>query len=75
MANWYLKLSIVVRWNGFNSGALRVLSGVRQGVLSPSLFNIYVDSIICRLRKSYLGCHFFKCYVGCKMTSYCYQPP
>jgi hypothetical protein len=68
MANWYLKLSIVVRWNGFNSGVLRVLSGVRQGgVLSPSLFNIYVDSIICRLRKSSLGCHFFKCYVGCIM--------
>jgi hypothetical protein len=68
IANWYLKLSVVVRWNGFNSGALRILSGVRQGgVLSPSLFNIYVDSIICRLRNTSLGCHFRSCYVGCIM--------
>ena len=38
--NWYSKLRTIVRWNGFESANLRVLSGVRQGsVLSPLLFN------------------------------------
>jgi Reverse transcriptase (RNA-dependent DNA polymerase) len=68
ITNWYLKLSVVVRWNGFNSGALRISRGVRQGgVLLPSLFNIYVDSVNCRLCKTSLGCHFRSCYIGCIM--------
>jgi hypothetical protein len=68
IANWYLKLSVVVRWNGFNSGVLRILSGVRQGgVLSPSFFNVYIDSVINRLRTSSLGCYYYCCYVGCIM--------
>src|SRR5207245_253657 len=66
IANWYSKLSIVVRWNGHDSLPLSVLSGVRQGgVLSPALFNIYVNQIIvsikllgcgCRMRNTFLGC-------------------
>jgi Reverse transcriptase (RNA-dependent DNA polymerase) len=31
ITSWYLKLSVVVLWNGFNSGALRILSVVRLG--------------------------------------------
>jgi hypothetical protein len=68
LVNWYAKLSVVVRWNGFDSPVLRVLSGVRQGgVLSPILFNFYVDDMIFKLRESGLGCHVFGCYVGCIM--------
>ena len=45
IVNWYLKLEIVVRWDRVESNDLRIVSGVHQGgVLSPSLFNIYVDS-------------------------------
>ena len=57
-----------VRWNGFESANLRVLSGVRQGgALSPLLFNCYVDRIISQLKYSGLGCHFANCYAGCIM--------
>jgi Reverse transcriptase (RNA-dependent DNA polymerase) len=53
IANWYRKLSVVVRFYSFNSAMLRILSGVRQsGVFSPSLFNMYDDSVICQLRKN-----------------------
>ena len=52
--NWYFKLGTVVRWNGFESADLHVLSGVRQGgVLSPLLFNCYLDRIINQLK--YVG--------------------
>lgn len=62
----YSKLSVIVRWNGFNSGVFKVFSGVRQGgILSPSLFNLYVNTIIGILRGSDFGCHFYSCYVGC----------
>ena len=66
--NWYLKLSLTDRWNGFNSDFLRVRSGARQGgVLSPTLFNLYVDCIIKTLRNDGSGCHYMNSYVGCIM--------
>ena len=68
ISNWYLKLSVTVRWNGFNSDFLRVHSGVRQGcVLSPTLFNLYVDCIIPTLRNYGGGYHHMNSYVGCIM--------
>jgi hypothetical protein len=68
IVNWYSKLSVVVRWNGHDSCALAVQSDVRQGgILSPILFNLYVDCIITALRKSDLGCHLHHLYVGCFM--------
>jgi hypothetical protein len=64
IAKWYLKLSVVVRWNGFNSGVFRILSGVRQGgLLSPPFFNVYIDSVINRLRTSSLGCYYYISYL------------
>jgi len=66
--NWYQKLSVVVRWNGCLSCELRVFSGVRQGgILSPFLFNIYVDYILSKIRMSDLGCHICNMYIGCIM--------
>jgi hypothetical protein len=66
--NWYLKLSIVVRWDNCMSSPLKVFSGVRQGgILSPVLFNIYANSFIVSLRGSKLGCHFHDIYLGCIM--------
>ena len=53
IVNCYLKLEIVVRWDGVESNHLRILSGVRQGgVLSPLLFNIYVDCIINKIENT-----------------------
>jgi len=43
-----------------------ICSGIRQGgILSPFLFNIYVDSLISVLRSSDLGCHIGSTYIGC----------
>jgi hypothetical protein len=66
--NWYLKLCIVVRWDGANSSPLSVLSGVRQGgILSPILFNLYVNCFLTSLRKLDLGCHVKNLFLGCIM--------
>jgi hypothetical protein len=68
ISNWYQKLSVVVRWNGCDSSPLRVLSGVRQGgILSPILFNLYVNCFLTSLRKCGLGCHIQGIYIGCIM--------
>ena len=68
IVNWYSKLFVVVRWNGYNSTPLSVLSGVRQGgILSPILFNVYVNCIISTLRNESRGCHVRNIFLGCIM--------
>jgi len=45
-----------VRWNGVLSSCFKVLCGVRQaGILSPILFNIYVNDLIDSLRATNVG--------------------
>ena len=68
LMNWYSKCSALVRWNGVFSSAFNIPCGVRQGgVLSPVLFNIYVNDIIANLSSSQLGCSICNMYVGCVM--------
>lgn len=68
IVNWYSKLFVQVKWESSISSRLLVLSGVRQGgILSPLLFNVYVDCIISKLRESKLGCSIKHVYVGCIM--------
>ena len=63
---WYSKLFVTVKWNCAFSYYVKVNSGVRQGgILSPSLFNIYIDVLIVRLRKMNFGCHIDNIFLGC----------
>ena len=56
--DWYGKIFSKVKWNNCYSCLMYIRSGIRQGgILSPLLLNIYINSIICALRSSDLGCH------------------
>ena len=66
--NWYSKLCANVKWFNCFSDSFTIHSGVRQGgILSPLLFNYYVDTLIINLRSSDLGCKLHNTYVGCIM--------
>ena len=81
LLDWYVKTFSIVKWAGCYSRCISVSSGIQQGgILSPLLFNIYIDSLIHALRVSDLGCHLGHMYVGTLvalhmlMTLYYYQP-
>ena len=68
MSDWYNKMYATVRWNDVLSKSFAVGSGVRQGgVLSPVLFNVYVDGIFDALSENGVGCHVHKLFCGCIM--------
>lgn len=55
LCNWYSKLVSRVQWGGILSPEFKINCGVRQGgVLSPVLFNIYIDNVLKKLDN--LGC-------------------
>ena len=66
---WYKHQTMSVRWNGVLSESFHVSNGVRQGgVLSPVLFSVYVNGLLCKLKDSGVGCH-----LGCEFVgSVCY---
>ena len=56
---WYKHQSMCIRWNGAVSEPFCVSNGVRQGgVLSPVLFSVYINGLLCTLQESGVGCHF-----------------
>ena len=58
LIDWYGKCVGMVKWQNAQSGTYQLLAGVRQGgCLSPVLFAILVDCIICSILESGLGCH------------------
>jgi len=66
MVNWYSKLSVAVRWKGFMSSCFYVGSGVRQGSsLSPTIFNVFMNMFIVRLKALRCGCCIGGYFVGC----------
>ena len=54
---WYSNQTMCVRWGNMMSKGFKVTNGVRQGgILSPYLFNIYMDDLSHILSKKYAGC-------------------
>ncbi|XP_041986142.1 uncharacterized protein LOC121738255 [Aricia agestis] len=55
---WYRNQMNHVNWAGTLSESYRLECGLRQGGLtSPTLFNLYIDSLIEELSKQHVGCH------------------
>ena len=54
---WYTNQNMCVRWDHIYSDYFGVSNGVRQGgILSPLLFNLYMDDLSDRLNKLKIGC-------------------
>ena len=54
---WYSHQNMCVRWGGVISSTFKVSNGVRQGgILSPYLFNVYMDDLSNNLNVSNYGC-------------------
>lgn len=57
LAIWYSTQSFIVRWNNCVSLPFTVTNGVRQGgILSPILFNVYMDELSYILNLQSFGC-------------------
>ena len=54
---WYSHQTMQVRWGDTVSGPFLVTNGVKQGgILSPILFNLYMDELSINLRRCRTGC-------------------
>ena len=55
---WYTKQQFNVRWGSVISDSFHVSNGVRQGgILSPVLFNLYMDNLSSMLNAQSSGCY------------------
>ena len=71
LANWYAKLTAIVCWNNELSKSFAVRSGILQGgVLSPSLFNVFINAIIVNLKRADTGCHVYGQFTGCLLYAH-----
>ena len=56
---WYANQQMQVKWDNTISAPFRVSNGVRQGgILSPALFNLYMDGLSEQLEECRTGCVF-----------------
>ena len=62
----YLNQVCQVVWSGCKSSTFSICNGVRQGaVLSPTLFNYYINDVFLELCRSGFGCVIDELYFGC----------
>ena len=61
----YVNQSCCLKWGSSVSRSFSAKNGVKQGgVLSPQLFNVYLDVLLSRLKESGFGCHVGHNYMG-----------
>ena len=54
---WYSKQTMYVKWNGCVSDSFGCKNGVKQGgLISPFLFNFYINDLSVRLNRQPIGC-------------------
>lgn len=65
LLNIYTGQYVRVLWNGIYSCNFSVRNGVKQGgIISPILFSVYFDDVLCRLQRADVGCHIGKLFAG-----------
>ena len=70
---WYQHQLMSVRWGYSISNVFNVTNGVRQGgILSPKLFNIYIDGLSNILNNSLIGGALTTCYMLMTYASLAY---
>ena len=63
--NMYTNQAIQVNWNTVLSSKCKTNNGVKQGgCLSPSLFSVYLNNLIVKIRNSNIGCRYRSEYMG-----------
>ncbi len=66
---FYTNQNICVHWGNSTSDFCTVSNGVKQGgVLSPILFTIYIDELLCHLQNVHMSCDI--CHVFCDALGY-----
>jgi len=62
---WFKTQTFVVKWLNKISSPFNVNNGVRQGgILSPYLYNFFIDDLSTLLVKSHVGCYMNKLFIN-----------
>ena len=65
LLNLYINQKLRVKWNSSVTDCCKVSNGVKQdGVLSPILFNVYMDELLSKLKNCGCGCYIGNVFVG-----------